>query len=264
MNPRDIIKRECAGLGLEETLRMLCPFCEGGKQHEHSLSCKRAEAGVLYSCKRAKCGKSGLVGGTAPYLSAKQLAGKIRSYLGALTELPHEIYLDKFEPFSISYETCTVEGIKYAPELNRIYFPVYDHRHYQIGEVLRVVDPGVKPKVLTNKFSIDVPFCHVPLCSNVGSRVVLVEDMVSAIRVSEVTPAIALLGTNIADDTVEQFRSIGIKKITLMLDGDAAGITASLKLQSRLRPFFETSVVLPPKHKDPKHLDCRYLETVLL
>ena len=264
MNERDTIKRECADLGLDESRRILCPFCDGGKSKESTLSCRRTDAGVLYNCKRASCGKSGIVGGvpgnTLPSAKRKE---KVRSYSGPLADLPQDVYEAKFKLFDIEYETCVAEGIKYAPEIRRVYMPVYDYRHYQIGEILRAVDDtSTKPKALTNKFSPDVPFIHFPLRARVTDSLLVVEDMVSAIKASQVAPAVALLGTHLTEDTIEQFRSIGVKRITIMLDGDGAGITSAFKLHARLNPFFQSSVVVPPKNHDPKHLSYKYLESI--
>jgi DNA primase len=182
-------------------------------------------------------------------------------YTGELVELPLHLYESKFAPFNIPYETIVAEGIKYAPAHDRIYFPIYDYRRYQIGELLRAVGEGVQPKALTNKFSLDVPFFHVPLCSEIADSLVLVEDITSALKVSQVAPAAALLGTTFTDEALGQFRAIGVKKIMIMLDGDWAGINSSTRLARRLLPFFQTSIFVPPKGKDPKHLDRRYLET---
>ena len=82
---------------------------------------------------------------------------------------------------------------------------------------------------------------------------VLVEDQVSAIKVSKVQYCAALMGTNLSDQGIKQLMTLGIKKVILMLDGDDAGLKASMKLQRELSAHFIVKPVLLEKGNDPKH-----------
>jgi len=74
----------------------------------------------------------------------------------------------------------------------------------------------------------------------------------------------ALLGTNLTDDGLSLLHKIGIKKVVLMLDGDAAGRIATAKLSNKLSPFFEVVPVYLESGKDPKDIPLEELKEICL
>ena len=248
-----------------ETGRYRCPSCFGGADHERSFVLTAFTHHVVYHCFRAKCGFTGALSTSANTNPPSKAMRVPRPYRGALEPIPAEMHQAMFAKYELSELDIAEQGISYAKEINRVRFPMYDYRGYVFGENLRAVTSEQKPKALINKFN-DVPNLHFPLNSftdtgkqssfhsmSTPDALVLVEDQVSAIKVSKVQYCAALMGTNLSDQGIKQLMTLGIKKVILMLDGDDAGLKASMKLQRELSAHFIVKPVLLEKGNDPKH-----------
>ena len=240
-------------LGTNETGRFLCPGCGGGSSKEKSLVITAYTHHIVYHCFRAKCGTTGALSTTGEVRQAPKVKAKPRPYGGPLYPVPKEIHDLVFGKYELSPDVVRDQGITYAPEINRIRFPLHNYMGYVFGENLRGVLPEQKPKALMNKFN-DVPSLHFPLGMEVGSVLVLVEDQISSIKVAQVHPCAALMGTNLDLKGLKQLLVLGVKKVILMLDGDDAGLVASVKLSKQLLPFMETANCILPDGMDPKDL----------
>lgn len=259
----DAIRKLGSSLTLDESVRTACPACFGGSKKEKSFTIKRIPSGIAYNCFRATCGVHGLIGDWHPAPNAEKKKKQKGPYMGSLISVSGALFSQFFLKYQLSVEDIEKQGIKFASEIGRLIYPIYDYRGYMIGENLRAVSPSQKPKVLINKFSDNVPLMHVPLGFEFKDKVVLVEDQTSAIKVSKLVPTIALLGTNLQDGGLSLLRQIGIKHITILLDADDAGISGSMKLQQRLGPFFNVTSIIIPHGKDPKDLDWTELNKIL-
>lgn len=239
--------------------RTVCPKCKGGGSGEHSFIITMQTYNAVYKCFRAKCGFQGAIS-LLPNPEKKPKVPK-KVYTGKLEPIPSSLWETHFKPYDISQATLLEQGISFATDINRIRFPLYDYRGYMFGENLRAISPEQKPKALINKFN-DVPNLHFPLrvsswpysSLTTSSTIMLVEDQVSALKLSYVKYCAALMGTNLSDEGLMQLRQIGIKTVILMLDGDDAGLKASMTLKEKLSPFFIVKVILLEKGKDPKDL----------
>lgn len=265
------IRELASSIPVGETGRYRCPSCFGGADHERSFVLTAFTHHAVYHCFRAKCGFTGAVSTSANTNPPSKAMRVPRPYRGALEPIPAEMHQAMFAKYELSELDIAEQGIGYAKEINRIRFPMYDYRGYVFGENLRAVTSEQKPKALINKFN-DVPNLHFPLrqfidtgaqssfpCPYTADVVVLVEDQVSAIKVSKVQYCAALMGTNLSDQGVKQLMTLGIKKVILMLDGDDAGLKASMKLQRELSAHFIVKPVLLEKGKDPKDLQLKDL-----
>ena len=249
-------------LGNEETGRFVCPKCGGGKDKERSFIITAFSHHIVYHCFRATCGATGAAAINSTGRVTAKSKPKPRPYGGDLVPVPKDIWESVFAKYDISPEDLEEQGITYAPGINRIRFPMYNYMGYVIGENLKAVSSDQKPKTLINKFN-DVPSLHVPLGRRLRESVVLVEDQISAIKVARVHPCMALMGTNLSDEGLKQLLVLGIKKVVLMLDGDDAGLKASIKLANTLTPFVEVVRCVLPRGKDPKDLPLGYLQEML-
>ena len=118
-----------------------------------------------------------------------------------------------------------------------------------------------KPKVLTIGPK-DLFFSKHKFRASVKQSVVIVEDAISCIRVGEVVPAIALLGTSINH---RQLLTL-VKRydnIIVWLDGDDAGKKASEKLYRRLKNFKPNSTFRLVTKEDPKWYSKKQLQAHL-
>lgn len=91
-------------------------------------------------------------------------------------------------------------------------------------------------------------------------RVVIVEDIISAIRVGEVVPCIALGGTLIPDSLIDALPSLA-DSVTLWLDSDLAGRLGRNKIYRKLNWFCETNHVATKY--DPKYYSKKQITNIL-
>lgn len=263
-------------LGANQAGRFICPSCHGGSTRERSLAITAYSHHMVYICFRGQCGLSGALSLADGVRQAAKVKPKPRPYGGDLLPVPEAIHNSVFAKYGLSPRDISDQGITYAPEINRIRFPMYNYMGYIFGENLRAVSPEQKPKTLINKFN-DVPNLHFPLrqfidtgvqsnlpCPYTADEIVLVEDQTSAIKVSQVAYCAALMGTNLSQDGVKQLLNLGVKKIVLMLDGDEAGLKASIKLKGQLSPFFIVQNVVLANNMDPKDISLNDLERMVL
>ena len=263
-NIRALVSLAAVDLPVGQNIRIICPLCNGGTTNERSMSITRTTSGILYYCYRATCfdkGKQGFIGDiTAPTEDNVGRSSKNRTFKGVLNQLPESVYKERFEIYQISYETCTEQGIKFAPEINRIYFPIFDIKGVQIGENLKSL-PGTKgPKAIINYYSNVLRLPSFPIQPKLGSILCLVEDAISAIKVSSIVSSAALLGSHL---TTEGFHLLlkHFKQIDIFLDGDAT--YKAIELYKTVSQFVKSRLHIIPNGKDPKDLTYEQLKELL-
>lgn len=256
-NVKDLSHR----LEVGDTIRVVCPRCNAS--HEKSFVITRTNVGLLYYCHRASCGTQGLV---ADYRDEpiKKKVFVPQVVTEELVTLPAEIYLQYLEKYEISYNDLNcVHGIKYAPTSHSLYFPILSPWQGQVGSQLKRLAVNATPKVYSFKVTED-PFIHFPPnLLNEYEELVLVEDYISSIKVHELYSAASLNGTNLSVEGIKLLKHIGVKKLSIMFDGDTAGITAATSLAKRLAGFFSCRVIVLPIGYDPKDLSFSDLEDLL-
>lgn len=145
-----------------------------------------------------------------------------------------------FDELIKQYDLC------YLPEENRVLIP--NHGLVKEGPLLgyqtRSLSEFDHPKYLT-KGKTSLALSRGPQTP----YVVLVEDMLSCIRVGEVCSAVSLNGTSISDGDIYPLMN-KFEFIVIWLDGDKPGQKAANKLQSRLCQYRNVSVI--STELDPK------------
>ncbi|MEE1106719.1 MAG: DNA primase [Macrococcus canis] len=137
---------------------------------------------------------------------------------------------------------------------NRIMFPIKDFRGKVIGFSARSID-GSEPKYLNSPetlifqkrnvlYHIDV--ARKPIRNN--DEVILLEGFMDVLKLNEVgiLNAIATMGTALSREHVLQLKKLA-SNITLMYDGDRAGIDATLKIGKQLNQEGMNVFVVPMK-----------------
>ena len=147
--------------------------------------------------------------------------------------------------------------IGWSHSLHRIIVPVYsrdgDLSYWQGRAVL-----PVKPKYINPKVNKD------GLCFWAGDHkqrdvIVITEDILSAIRVSESLPAASLLGCKVSD---RQALDIGeYRRVFIWLDPDSAGIKGAREARRKLNLLTDTSII--QSYLDPKELSRREIADIL-
>ena len=133
--------------------------------------------------------------------------------------------------------------IGYIPELDRVYIPNY-RGNTLIGYQTRALSFYDKPKYLGKGQKM----CYLSR-GKCTSKVVLVEDVLSCIRVGEHCSAISLQGTSLNDEGLAQVLST-FNSVRIWLDSDLAGITGDKKLTRQLCLFVPCSSIVTKE--DPK------------
>jgi len=91
--------------------------------------------------------------------------------------------------------------------------------------------------------------------------VCLVEDVISAIKVSEVMDCIALGGTQIKDNVYSYIGDSGYSKVYVFLDGDEAGRKGAEFIRKRLALLYDTIIIRG--NKDPKEMSLDQIKDLL-
>lgn len=126
---------------------------------------------------------------------------------------------------------------------NRLWMPVVRRDGSTIGGVARSLSKSVTPKTLNHIWNVNAPLASYARFQEPGfgeqGVIFLVEDQISARRLSSYAEACALLGTNISDQLLIELAQ-HYDRVVLLLDPDA--VDKALKLQKRMNPHIDTKV----------------------
>lgn len=130
-------------------------------------------------------------------------------------------------------------SIGYSESWGRVILPVYASGKCVFWQGRQIDGPA--PKYISVRCA-KKPLFTAPTYAPTSDRVVITEDMLSAIRVAKTgcADAVALLGTGGPDDL--PVRLAGYKDVICWLDKDYAGKTASFDLRHRLATVMHANV----------------------
>lgn len=217
---RDSLLLEYSHLGDGESQAgQLCPICRGGSTGEHSLSVSRNGNTLLWRCHRASCGYSGRSGSKATrgcertnVPSTRGIVG--RQYYRESEALPSKVVEELVRKYHLNEMQLSLLG--WDADVSRVTLPILNMTGDLLGCVLRS-ENGATPKALMYAEENSVA-----LFRNFSSdKLIIVEDIYSAIRASEYMNAAAILGTHINDERIDTLRKMKCNKVYLALDADA-------------------------------------------
>lgn len=140
-------------------------------------------------------------------------------------------------------------GWGWSEKHQRVIMPVYDGDKL-VAVQARAVHSWMKPKYLSQMWS--GPRAVFKAGDRHTGTLVLTEDMLSAARVSKVTDAWSLLGTNLMPAVIQRLADTGYTGIRLWLDDDEAGHNARKKIMRTLGAVgIEVTAIV--SDRDPKH-----------
>jgi hypothetical protein len=258
-----------APIGIPRRHRHDTPSCSSGK--DPCLIITRREAGWDYYCHR--CGIKGRRGldGLPPSTLLKWYEARKDKPIQVFKEvsLPEDFHQDLSKhPKALAWllkmgiTQLQIEEFKigYSRYFDRLIFPVYMKSKLVFWQG-RTFKPETKdnPKWL----SVSVPrrqgVWFTAACHEGSDTVVLVEDMLSAMKVSNIAHSIALLGVYIPDLLVDKLQKSG-KKVVVWLDRDKTSL--SLKHAAKLRGRgIETR--MRSTSLDPKKYSIQQLKEIL-
>lgn len=155
---------------------------------------------------------------------------------------------------SISESLIKKYRIGYSESLKRVILPVYRYNKL-VWFIGRAVHTGQKPKYIAPSEATH----GIIFKSGVAKKTVVVtEDILSAIRVGEITPAYSLLGTKLSTHQAKELMDF---TVVLWLDSDLAGRNATNKMEKALG--LVTDVYRVVTKKDPKMLTRQEIRDVL-
>jgi hypothetical protein len=265
-------------------LRTWCPICSVKGASEKTFTLQVQVGGILYNCYKNSCP----VRGGFLRASTGTLEGTVKNFrksvLNPYTDVTESIQgnplaaLSLQQSYGISTELACANRMSVSVrgryvlggDVVRLVMPVFSVDKREIGIVTKVLKkPSVytAPKTMLYPSVEGVPFVHFPLTNNRASdRLVIVEDMLSAIRISPYTPACALLGTHLTDEGIRVIRDV-CSNVVVALDADTwvttGGVPKPLKMIQRLQPHTK-SVKAVRITKDPKDMSEEQLQDELL
>jgi hypothetical protein len=237
-----------------------CPVCNGGESGEKSFIVFRTDEGYGWKCWRASCDAKGFIRDSMPRSVDRLLrparAGNIFSGKTRRLSDKEKGYLRHKLGFT-QYHINT-SGVLMA-DSGRYVFPVYSPSMAIRGHVLRswTSSPKAVNRMKANQPCISWYLGHGDL------PLIVVEDIPSAVRASLYTNSVALLGTSLTDQYLEEI-SAQTTRVIWALDNDAT--TKSTKMAKDSRLLFDESrvVILQQDLKDMSESDLsRLIEDIL-
>lgn len=160
--------------------------------------------------------------------------------------------------YDITSQEITDQGISYCPEYDKLYLPIKKSGK-TIGYQLRSLD-GSEPKYETTAF-------EKPLFWYDGAdsdTLVIVEDILSAIKCSRYTGSLALLSSGMSDQVFEFISRSRHSNFIVFLDYDNRQVRSNvLNIAGRLALLGPTKII-HNLGKDPKECDDEELKVLLL
>lgn len=235
MSNHSIIKQAATDIGVGQTVSISCPYCQ--KTNETSMSVTREQFGILYHCFRAKCsGSSGFI----PSVSFEETQPKKEftpaKYTDELQSLDEERAHFLKNKFGITETEMQLAGIRYNPHRGTYVYPIRDARGYDVGILDRDYSGERTPKALVYWLK-DVPHLHFcPWGDLRTDSVLIVEDVVSAIKASRYIDTVALLGTGLNTQQIAHLASL-YRSAIITLDNDA--FDKAMKYKKKYEFYFD-------------------------
>jgi hypothetical protein len=144
-------------------------------------------------------------------------------------------------------------GLGWDETEKKVVQPVRDYHGNILGSVLRVL-PGDnrKPKAKSHTEEGAIAW-HV---NPTTPGLIIVEDIFSAIRAADYISSVALLGTHLNDERIDQIRQAGLGPVYLALDADVYPQIIRYVQQFRSRlPMVPLKLTKDLKNMEPKELE---------
>ena len=172
-------------------------------------------------------------------------------------EIPREGRMWLFEA-GITESTWRIHNIGYSEEMARVILPVYDASSNLVWFQCRAILAGQQPKYLQPSSGRD-NILFESYGRETSDRVIVVEDILSAIRVGKLCKSVSLLGTKIS--TAQIILLSKYDRITTWLDSDKAGVQGAYRIRKALELVTSTDNIVT--ELDPKLLSDKQIRREL-
>ena len=225
-------------LRVGSTARIMCTNTCGTDHSMLVSSNEKSWTAYCFRCKHQEYKGRGLL----PLSLIKQMK-EDRNFIKSEIGLPYDFTLDVpdaascwYLQYGISPELAREHKIGYSHSLNRIIIPVPNYWGTSpglIGIQARSVDPRVKPKYINRVHkNLHIPYLFEAYRSGFN-QVVVVEDILSAIKVGKVCNSIAIMGTNMTHNIAAHIAKT-YANVILWFDSDLAGYACNSKAMNLL------------------------------
>ena len=225
--------------------RSKCPDCgssDGLAYYENASHC--------FSCHVHKNYDSVYL---APSKALKVTKDAFKMYPDYTPEIPVDgwVWLSKA---GITEDQAKHYQIGYSPRLKRIILPVFDAHNDLVAYQARALGDS-DAKYLTFTSTSGAFFAS----DHNSTSFVVVEDILSAIKVGTAHPTIALLGTNLHSKL--EYKLSRLRSVLLWLDGDSPGWEAAYSIWRQLRTRVKIDII--QTSKDPKCYPLEQIKDIL-
>ncbi len=245
-----------------------CPFCSDTRQRFYE---RVTPTGTVYHC--FNCNKSGFK--PRADLSPKELinrfnslsvipfkssnVSKVRLPFDYTTSIPKE-GLQWFYKYGIMDDDIKRFGFGYSSKYNRVILPIFENEELIYYQARTLEKPSKdNPKYINVRQSGAKNVWFKAFFSDTKNLVV-VEDILSACKISKVENVVSLLGSYIPDSFIKEVCQ-KFDKIYLWLDRDK--LKESLKYAQKLRVLLNKQVVVIVKERDPKEYSTDEIKEIL-
>jgi len=246
-------------------------YCSGSSR---SMLLKYGESNGIINASCYRCGRSGFYVVT-PFPRIEKAKGKgtqsngNKCFTNTGVVLPRGCVTDLSEwsprarvwvgRAGITREELKEYGLMYNPHNSKVVIPSF-YGGNLVGYQERGLEEGDIKYITTTCDAAHMIFRSKNTVVNGGSKAVVVEDALSAIKVGRHYPTYALQGVNVTDGLIAALR--GYKQYYIWLDNDNKNVKLrQLDIANRLSVFGDTSIL--KTEKDPKeHSDSEILEKI--
>lgn len=248
MNVSDELRLLAAGLEDGDNLYTVCPSCEG----KGKFSIKLEDGLAIYNCFRPTCA---LHGGGAFRITQGDLVRtkskpveKDTTWRGVTEPLPDSVTRFYESHYHLDIWHVAAANIRWCADEQRAIWPMMHRFGYVIGYVRKLIQPlRNQPKSLTSPNKGHGKLSWYPQHSKgIGAikptdTVMVVEDVISAVRASRYTNAVSLNGSSMSIDEVTEVAGV-YKNVLWALDKDAT--STAIAMHKRYRLLFHSSQVV--------------------
>jgi len=267
INSLQYIKMEALGTPVGQSKTVYCCFCDNDPPYAPSLSLTRIEEGILYNCFRACCSGQGMIGSLPANFGDK---GKAQGFTPRPYTKPSMIADPENlkDLWHLTTHEVKNNGIRRTFGEDGYIFPLFDSFGNNFGHTTKLFKDKEQSelgyKYTKAQHYLTKETCNLHYAYNTSpinnGWVILVEDVISAIRVSRFRQGVALLGTHLNDKKVQNLLAWGAKNVVIALDPDALGKAIAIKKKYGI--FFDTFRVVSLTN-DPKDLTHEQLQKEL-
>lgn len=256
------IKLDSLGIANGMSKSIYCPFCDNNPSYSPSLSVTRVEGGLLYNCFRVQCQESGFIGSLDARMKVKESEEDFEPF--PLIKRTRTLNANEVTMLCAEYQLTVEEvldnGFKWLTDHNGLAMPLFTSTGNRYGYCIKYFDGGKMKSCI--HLEHNAPKLHFPINKSTESSktVIIVEDILSAIRVSRFGRGVALLGTNLTTEKAQVIKGLLPNKVVIALDPDA--IQKAILLKKRYGMYFR-STEIAALTDDPKDMDHEQLQEEL-